>query len=406
MHFRFVELFKVNYSNYLGFMVNALKVILNLSIVLLVFSCASQTNQVAGYFNLDSYSNFSATIRESKIAEDSEQRHSQKRDDADKYRVVYNGTKGIGKGKNIVFISTDHEYRGEETLPALARILASRYGFTCTVIWALDDEGNIYPGSSDIKGLEVLKNADLMVIFTRFANFSDEQMQHIDDYIRRGGGVVGLRTATHAFRNKDNVNWEHYDYRYEGSKEEWHGGFGELILGETWVGHYGKNHEQASLVLVEEENKEHPIMRGVKDAWAQCGGYNAYPQGENLKILARGRVLNGMTPDAEPDNTKEELPVAWVRDYQLESGATGRAFTTTHGASEDILSDGFRRMLVNACFWGLKMEDHIKSENNIEFVGEYKPTTFNFSGYKANVKPSDLAGWKSVIMPGEIFKKQ
>jgi len=331
---------------------------------------------------------------------------TKKASEADKYRVVYKGKKGPGKGKNIVFIATDHEYRGEETLPALARILANRYGFTCTVIWALDDEGNIHPGSSNIKGLEVLKKADLMVLFLRFANFADDQMQHIDDYISRGGPVVGLRTSTHSFNNKDNANWNHYDYKYDGANEEWHGGFGELILGETWVGHYGKNHKQASLVLAEEDNKDHPIMRGVKDAWAQCGGYNAYPQGAELKILARGRVLNGMTPDAAPDTTKEELPVAWVRKYQLKSGATGRAFTTTHGASEDILSEGFRRMLVNACFWGVEMEDHIKADNNIDFVGKYTPTTFNFSGYKANVKPSDLAGWESLIMPGEIVKKK
>ena len=388
------------------FMKKVPKTILILSVFLLIFSCAPQTNQLVEFANSGFGFHRTASLKGQKVTSVSESPQQPKKNEADKYRVVYNGTKGIGKGKHIVFIATDHEYRGEETLPALARILAKRYGFTCTVIWALDEEGNIHPGGSNIKGLEVLKNADLMVIFTRFANFESEQMQYIDDYIKRGGAVVGLRTSTHAFNNKDNANWEHYDYQYKGSKKEWHGGFGELILGETWVGHYGKNHKQASLVVVEQENKDHPIMRGVEGAWAQCGGYNAYPQGMNLKILARGRVLNGMTPDAEPDETKEELPVAWVRDYQLESGVTGRAFTTTHGASEDILSEGFRRMLVNACFWGLKMEDYIKSDNNIEFVGEYKPTTFNFSGYKANVKPSDLAGWKSVIMPGEIFKKQ
>lgn len=323
--------------------------------------------------------------------------------DIEKYRVVYKGNKGIGKGKNIVFISTDHEYRGEESLPALARILAKRYGFTCTVIWALDDYDNIFPGGSNIKGLEVLKDAELMVIFTRFANFEDEQMQHIDDYLKRGGSVVGLRTSTHAFSNLDNPNWGHYSYNYKGSKKSWEGGFGERVLGETWVGHYGKNHKQASKLIIEDQNKEHPIMRGVKNAWAQCGGYKAFPVGSNLKVLARGRVLNGMTPDSEPDLTKEQMPVAWVRNYKIEDGATGRAFTTTHGASEDLLSEGFRRMLINACFWAVGLENKIKAKNNIYFVGEYSPTTFNFKGYKSNVKPSDLAGFKSVIMPGEVI---
>ena len=318
---------------------------------------------------------------------------------ADEYRVTYNGLEGPGKGKHIVFIATDHEYRGEETLPALARILAKRYGFSCTVVWALDQNGHIFPGGSDLRGLEVLEGADLMVMFMRFANFEDRQMQYIDDYLHRGGAVIGLRTTTHAFKNADNPNWKHYDYRYDGEKKAWHGGFGEVVLGETWVGHYGKNHQQASNLILDGDNRDHPIMRGVHNAWAQCGGYNAYPQGKDLGILARGRVLNGMTPDADPDPDKEELPVAWVRTYQLESGKPGRAFTTTHGASEDILSEGFRRMLINACFWGLEMEEDIKGDNPIDFVGAYEPTTFNFEGYQKNVKPSDLKGWESVIMP-------
>jgi len=324
--------------------------------------------------------------------------------DVEKYRVVYKGTAGIGMGKNIVFIATDHEYRGEESLPALARILAKRYGFTCTVIWALDENDHIFPGSSNIKGLEVLDDADLMVIFTRFANFEDEQMRHIDNYLKRGGSVIGLRTSTHAFSNLKNPKWQHYSYNYEGKKESWKGGFGEQVLGETWVGHYGKNHQQASNLIIEDAYKDHVIMRGVENAWAQCGGYKAFPTGSNLKVLARGEILNGMTPTSKPDLTKEQMPVAWVRDYKIEGGKIGRAFTTTHGASEDLLSDDFRRMLINACFWGVGLENKIKVTNNIDFVGEYSPTTFNFKGYKSNVKPSDLADFETVIMPGEVLK--
>ena len=38
--------------------------------------------------------------------------------------LVYEGTEGPGKGKHIVFLAGDHEYRSEESLPELARILA------------------------------------------------------------------------------------------------------------------------------------------------------------------------------------------------------------------------------------------------------------------------------------------
>ena len=321
----------------------------------------------------------------------------------DKYRVVYKGEKGPGLGKKIVFVSTDHEYRGEETLPALARMLSKNYGFDCTVIFGLDDNDNILPGSSNLRGLEVLEDADLLFMFTRFSNFIDEEMQHIDNYIARGGPVIGLRTSTHAFANRGNTKWAHYGYDYDGERDFWKDGFGEVVLGETWVGHYGTNHEQASRILIEEGQVNHPIMRGVRDMLVQCGGYAAYPKGT---VLARGQILNGMTDDAQPDPKKEKLPVAWVRNYMLESGASGRVFTTTHGASEEILNDGFRRMLLNATLWAMGMENEIKEDNTIEFVWPFKPTTFNFDGYKANVKPSDLAGWESLIMPGEIVKKK
>jgi len=316
------------------------------------------------------------------------------------YRVVYAGDEGPGKGKNIVLIASDHEYRSEETLPALARILAKRYGFTCTVVFALDDNGDILPGGSNLLGLSVLNNADLMIIFTRFLDLPDEEMQHINDYLKRGAPVIGLRTATHAFKNGDNRKWGHYDFQYKGPLTAWKDGFGERILGETWVGHYGKNHEQASRLIIEDGQKNHPIMRGVKDVFVQSGGYAAYPEQKGATVLARGQVLNGMTPGSPADPTKEKLPVAWVRDYQMDSGANGRVFTTTHGASEDLLNEGFRRMLVNACLWTMGLETQIEPAGDVGFVGPYRPTTFKFEGYKRHVKPADLAGWESPIMPG------
>src|ERR1700754_5147119 len=86
--------------------------------------------------------------------------------------VVYRGDKGPGAGKQIVFLAGDHEYRSEESLPMLARMLAKHYGFTCKVFITTDPAtGFIKPGSSDISGLEALETADLLVIFLRFQDF-------------------------------------------------------------------------------------------------------------------------------------------------------------------------------------------------------------------------------------------
>src|SRR5216110_264248 len=113
--------------------------------------------------------------------------------------IVLEGKDGPGQGKHIVLISGDQEYRSEETIPQLAKILATRHGFKCTVLFTLDKDGTINPTVNNVPGLEALKSADLMVIFTRFLNLPDDQMQHVVDYVAAGKPVVGLRTSTHAF---------------------------------------------------------------------------------------------------------------------------------------------------------------------------------------------------------------
>ncbi|MHC4890914.1 MAG: hypothetical protein ACYTEO_15785, partial [Planctomycetota bacterium] len=120
---------------------------------------------------------------------------------ADESGVVFKGKRGPGKGKHIVFVIGDDEYRSEDLMPMLAKIMAVHHGFKCTALFSLDKEtGEIDPGAQEnIPGLEVLKTADLMVIFTRFRELPDEQMKHIIDYTNSGKPIVGLRTATHAF---------------------------------------------------------------------------------------------------------------------------------------------------------------------------------------------------------------
>ncbi len=295
-----------------------------------------------------------------------------------------------------MLIAGDHEYRGEETLPALARILAKRYGFKCSFFVTTDPtDGTILPGSSHISGLEALRDADLMVLFTRFQAFDDEQMQHIEEYLASGKPVIGLRTSTHGF-NGLKGKFVKYNDGYDGDEKAWAGGFGETVLGEHWVGHYGRNHKQSSRLILEADQRTHPILRGVKDVHVQSGGYNAHPR-EGSTVLAKGQILNGMQATAKPDPSKEILPVAWVRTYQADNPGS-RVFATTHGASEDILNEGFRRMLINAHLWCLGLEDAIKPDNPIGFVGPYHPTTFNFDGHRKGVKPADIAGWETPIL--------
>jgi glucose/arabinose dehydrogenase/mono/diheme cytochrome c family protein len=312
--------------------------------------------------------------------------------------LVYEGESGPGKGKHIVFIASDHEYNSEEACPMLARLLAKRFGFKCTVLFGLDDQGFIQNGSNHIPGMENLKDADLAFLFLRFQDWDDEQMGHFVAYLDRAGPIIGLRTTTHAFQFKKNGPYAKYSNSYNG--EDYKGGFGRQILGEKWAGHYGGNHKSSTRIDIVPEKKDHPILRGVKDAWAYCGGYQANPL-QPSEVLAMAQPLKGIHPNDSADPSFPPVPAAWTRTYEGKGGKTGRVFTTTYGASPDFENEGFRRMVVNACFWALGMEDEIKADFDVDIVGPYNSTFAKAVKRKraTNVKPLDMAGWDTPIVP-------
>lgn len=308
--------------------------------------------------------------------------------------LVYEGEGGSGRGKHIVLIANDHNYRSQEAVPALARILAKHHGFKCTVLFGVDpDTGIILPGESNIPGMEVLQNADLLVLYTRFQHLPEEQMQHFVDYLDRAGPIVALRTSTHAFKIPEDAPFAKYSYNY--SKPGYEGGFGRQVLGETWNGHHGKNNEQSTRLEIVAAAAGHPILRGVKEMWAACGGYFTEPS-DDCDILAMAQPLDGMSPDSPVAKDLEAAPGAWTRIYRGKNGATGRTFTSTYGASDDLLDPGYRRSLINACFWAAGLEEKIAAAAVIDFVGPYHPTYLNGADPGFG-KPEDLAAWDSPI---------
>jgi type 1 glutamine amidotransferase len=316
----------------------------------------------------------------------------------DKQWIVYEGRDGPGKGKNIVLVSGDEEYRSEEGLPQLAKILSQRHGFTCTVLFAIDPkDGTINPNEThNIPGLEALKAADLMVIQTRFRDLPDDQMKNIVDFVESGRPIVGLRTATHAFALSTSKTYAKYSWN-TGDKD-YPGGFGKQVLGETWVNHWGSHMHQSTRGILVKGQEDHPILRGLKDGdiWGPTDVYEVHlPLRDTCTPLVLGQVLEGMKFDDKPLEGKKNdpmMPVAWTNSYKGAAGKTSRVFTTTMGAATDFETEGTRRMVVNGCFWAMGMEDQVPAKGaNVELVGEYKPHPYAGNGFQKGVKPSDLS---------------
>ena len=321
--------------------------------------------------------------------------------------VVYEGKTGPGKGKHIVLISGDEEYRSEECLPQLGKILSQRHGFKCTVLFPIDSAtGEINPNKgNNIPGTEVLNSADLLIILTRFRNLPEEQMKPLDDYLKAGKPVIGLRTATHAF-NGIKGTYAHYNNGYRGEQKEWADGFGRLVLGEQWISHHGGHKSESTRGIFAPDAKGNALLNGIKDGeiWGATDVYGVrLPLPGDSKPLVLGQVLKrkgqadkedrnfGLKPtDDEPVEGKKNdpmMPVAWTKSFQLPDGKSGKAFATTMGSSTDLENEALRRLLVNATYQllGLKVPD----QANVEIVGAYKPTAYGFNGYTKGVKPAE-----------------
>jgi len=291
--------------------------------------------------------------------------------------LVIEGKEGIGKGQHIVFVTGEEYYRSEEGMSMFAKILSQHHGYKCTVLFAIDPVTGFINAnkSNNIPGLEALKSADLMVVFARFRELPDADMKHIVDYVNAGKPVLGIRNATHAFRYSANSTSPYKNWDFQ--SKAWLGGFGQQILGDTWIAHYGQFQKEATLATVVSSQRNNPVLRGVADTIFCHTDVNSV---ERLTpkdlVLMQGQVLSGLNPKDPPVTDKRKdvrMPFAWFKTYTAPSGKEGRSFSTTAGASLDWQNEDLRRLMVNAIYSLTGHEKDIPEKSNVNFVGEYKP---------------------------------
>lgn len=316
--------------------------------------------------------------------------HAQQENVDAKLWCQYEGNDGPGAGKHIVLIAGDDEYRSEEALPMLGKILAVRHGFKCSVLFPVNDNGIVQPDfQKNIPGMHLLDSADLIILGLRFRNLPDKQMEHFDRYLQSGKPIIGLRTSTHAFRIPKESKFAHYSFNSK--VENWVGGFGQTVLGDTWINHHGDHGRESTRGIINSKYSQHPILRGVDDVWGSTDVYGIIHLPAVAKTLLRGQVIDGMKPSDEPVEGKKNkpmMPIAWTSEYTSQGGKTNKVFCTTMGAATDFQSEDLRRVVVNASLWLVGLESSIKPDLNVSFVDPYQPTKFGFGNFKKDRRPA------------------
>ena len=313
--------------------------------------------------------------------------------------LTFPGGEGPGKGKHIVLITADQEYRSEQSMPMMAKILSKHHGFNCTVLFGVNDKGEVDPTmpvhpekgqtlkEHHIPGLERLASADLVIFVTRLLTLPMAEREMIVKYIDSGKPFIALRTANHGF-NTD------LPYKINGKQVNW----GREILGGDFMGHHGRWHADSTRGTIVPELKDHPIVRGVSDIWGNSDVYRTYKEGTSLPegctALVWGQPLMGRKPDDAPNTELEPLPVAWFKNWQTSEGKSARVFQCTMGSGTDLQSAGLRRLIINAAYWGMGMESEITATRSVDVVGTYKPLESGFNYEELGVKPMPVSAYQ------------
>lgn len=287
---------------------------------------------------------------------------------------------------HVVFVMGDEEYRSEESMPMLAKILKREMGAKITLCYSVDSSGTIDPNRQDhIAGLEALEEADLMVMFARFRALPREEAKYILDYAESGKPIVGFRTSTHTFLYEKDSSMMHLN-------NEWP----TKVFGQQWITHHGHFEDgNAPLTSVSPlPDTQTPILNGVEPFEAYSWLYHVHGGDWKLhgdsKPFLEGRTLrSNHEEDGKLDEFPLTNPVAWTKTYTGESGKPARVFFTTLGHPYDFKIESMRKLALNGIYWALGRESEIPEDGvNAQLTETYDPNNSGFGErYKKGMKP-------------------
>jgi type 1 glutamine amidotransferase len=227
--------------------------------------------------------------------------------------------------KTIAMLIAEPQYQTGRTLP----VFAKKYlGEDFRVVYVT---GSAAAGDVSFDGIDEIAHADVLLVRVRRRTPPADQLAIIRAYVNAGKPVVGIRTASHAFRlakgqpPAGDADWAEWDHE---------------VLG----GNYHDHYKMGPAVVIDASDRQNEILRGVALPFnSTVEFYKTSPLRPGAHI-----VLNGSIPGAAPE------PVAWT--FRRQDG--GRSFYTSLGAPSDFDNASFCRLLSNGIRWasGQKIE--------------------------------------------------
>jgi len=215
------------------------------------------------------------------------------------------GVAGTNAKIKVMFLRGGGIHDWKNNTPILKAVMDRTNDFEVTFTENLDD----------LK--ERIKNFDIIAVYTTGMKLTKEQEKGLCDFIEKGGGFVGIHSASDSFKNADRY-WE--------------------MVGGRFAGHGGGKY------TVYIYDHDHPITKGLKDFEIEdetyCHNYHRNAQMRSLTRMNRGN---------------ERQSMSWVSFY-----GKGRVFYTGNGHGRQAWANPhFQRLVVRAAYWaaGRKVKD-------------------------------------------------
>ena len=258
------------------------------------------------------------------------------------------------------------------------------------VFRSTSETGQIDPATIDnIPGLEALRTrrpdgpVRALARTARRADEGDRRLHQVRPAHRR---PADLHASVQLLKHRDSP-YAKYSY----NDKDFAGGYGRQVLGETWIAHYGAHRSESTRGIIAPGMEKHPILRGVQDIWGESDVYEITTLSGDSQPLVMGQVLMGMDPTSPPNTDKAADAGRVDQDlYRRFGQARARLHAPPWATPMDFSNEGFRRMIVNACYWAMGLEKKIPAKSNVEFVGKYKPNPIGLRGEKKGLKPYDF----------------
>ena len=286
----------------------------------------------------------------------------------------------------LLMIIAEDEYETARTLPDFAH----RYlGNDFDVAYAFGDDNERH----EIRGLQQLKDADLVLVSVRRRALRPADRQALMDFVAAGKPVIGIRTASHAFAPGEGesvpnkyVSWPEFDH---------------AVFGGNYHGHHGNKgpNDPASSAWIEKgEGVPHPLLKGLpEDKWKTSSWlYKSSPLAPGAMVLLQG--------DVEGRQPSEPLAWTFTRDD------SGRSFYTSLGHPDDFATSGFQRLLVNAVYWaaGIGIPDTLPEHPDQRRLMEsqWSPIDLNAGSRHERLLKAPVAWFRTLVRAPSILPNE